>query len=252
MAPPDLLQEASDPSTDPARLSKLSYNEDWAVQRAARRNPSLPEAVWIDFLLMGEPEAWDNPMTPIYLITWTPNEDDVRLVQKAIKWASEELFKDPKRCLLQGNVILNAKLQEWWSTSESADHMMTFLGKWAKAKGKNSPEHREVVRILILCVRTAINLTDKDHQVLDLLEAWCVSNADVHKKVEDLAESEAVVDTVRFVNDISYNPWNAIFEILNDIMYSNGITEHNKAHAEHDRRLADLIRREMPLPPVVA
>jgi hypothetical protein len=55
-----LLQEASDPDTDPARLRELARHKE-AVRRAVWRNPSVPEDVWRDALLWGKPRGVGQP-----------------------------------------------------------------------------------------------------------------------------------------------------------------------------------------------
>jgi hypothetical protein len=251
MAKPHLLQEASDPATDPERLRLLADHEDDAVQRFAWRNPSLPEEAWREALIAGWPEPWANPMAPIYLLTWTPREDDARTLDQAAWFAMSELWRNRHGCSSQAKALLSARVQEAWATSKEADDMIWFLGKWAKAKGNGSAEHRETVRLLVLCVRTAHNLTAKDRQALDFLESWTAGGPDRRKKAEALAESQAVKYTVVFavgvVEHFSSTPWNAIQEVLAIF----GGKEGASARAEHLRLMADLIRREMPLPPVV-
>jgi hypothetical protein len=227
-----LLQEASDPSTDPAILRELADSKNEALRRAAIRNPSLPEDAWRKALMQGEPVAWANPMAHFYLLAWTPREDDERTLELAAQMARSLLLREPNLISQESKALLNAKLQEWWSTTDSAANMMIFLAGWAYAKRVGSPEHREVVRILVLCVRTYRNLTDGDHQALDLLDAWCADGKDRHKEAYALASSTAVINTVRFTKD-------ALTSMLSMI------------YAKPYRPLADLIRREMPLPPVV-
>lgn len=79
----DLLKEASNPSTDPQRLRELVDHEDEAIYGAAWRNPSLPEDILRQALLGGFLEAWSNPMASLYVLTWTPREDDWRTLEDA-------------------------------------------------------------------------------------------------------------------------------------------------------------------------
>jgi hypothetical protein len=242
---PDLLQEASDPSTAPERLRELGLYHDQDVQRAAWKNPSLPEDVWRTVLLGGKPEAWANPMTPIYLLAWTPREDDPSTPEYAAPFATQALWDEPDRCCPEGKALLAAKVQEWWATSEDSEVMIRFLGWWAQAKGDDSTEHREVVRITVLCVRTAPDLTASDLKALDLLEAWCAGGADRRYETKALISSQAVTDTALFAQS-SFSPWNAVYEMLSAV----GRMADNEAKDEQSSMLADLIRRERPLPPV--
>jgi hypothetical protein len=246
----DPLQEALDPATDPTRLRQLADHEDEAVHRAARRNPSLPEEVWRTAFLEGKPEAWTNPMAPIYVLTWTPRQSDLRTTDYSIRQATYALWKEPERCSLEGKALLNAKVQEWWTTSESADDMVVFLGTWAKAKGKDSIEHREVTRILILCVRT-VEISVRGLQDLARIEAWSKDNkVEIPEALAGSSHSSAVNSVIRFVLNPSYSPWDAMYETMLVIRDDEEDDVWEEAEYEHQRRLADLIRRERPLPPV--
>jgi hypothetical protein len=255
-----LLQEASDPATDPERLRHLVDHEDVedAVLRAAWKNPSLPEDVWRETLLRGEPEAWANPVAPIYLLTWTSaSEEEENDLPNSARWATEALWEAPERCSPEGKVLLAAKVQEFWATSKYyTDAMMGFLGWWAQAKGDGSAEHREVVRITILCVRTVRfemepGLTDEDCEALDLLEAWAAGGQDRRDEAEDLAHLQVISDTVQFAQDPSHGPENALFELRETVLGGQKVTDFERAEAEYERQMTDLIRRARPLPPVV-
>jgi hypothetical protein len=162
------------------------------------------------------------------------------------------LWETPERCSPEGKVLLNAKVQEGWASCASTSDMMSLLGEWVYVKGDGSVEHREVLRIVILCVRTTPNLTTEDRQTLDLLEAWTAGGQDRRKETEALASSEAVKGTVRFALDPSYPTWEAIRELYKIVTANKQGQERKEASAEHQRRLTNLIRRERPLPPVVA
>jgi hypothetical protein len=248
------LQEASDPATAPERLEELAQHKDEAVRQAAWRNPSVPEDVWRAALLWGtDPEPWDNPMAPFYVLTWTPSRDDARTLEAAAQWATSVLWKEPDRCSPEGKAMIVSKVQDWWASSKSAKDMVEFLGFWAEAKGDGSPEHQEVVRVTVPCVRTTPNLTANDQKALDLLEAWSTGGKDRRKEANTLASSVAVKDTVDFS---MYSRNNPLFTINKVIIEAVGSDKEGKkreeAFAEHQRLLADVIRREMPLPPVVA
>lgn len=243
----DPLQEALDPTTDPERLRELARHKDEDVRRASWRNPSLPEDVWREVALESEPEAWDNPMAPFYLLAWTPSNKNSFNLEFVTRWAMEALWEAPDRCSTEGKALINAKIQEGWATSEVAGEMIQILGWWAMAKGRKSAEHRKTVHITVLCVQTAPNLTTEDRQALDLLEIWSEGGKDQRKKADALASSQAVMETVKFSKDPGYNPRNAIFEVLEAVEDTAG----TQARVEHNRLMAELIRREMPLPPVV-
>jgi hypothetical protein len=247
MAQPDPLEEASNPSTDPRRLRQLVDIGYDAVRRTALMNPSLPEDVWRKALLDGNPEVWANPMAPFYLIAWTPIKDDPFPLEWGARWATERLWREPKRCSPEGKALLAAKVQEWWATSESDFHMMQILGWWAQAKGNGSVEHRETVRITVLCVRTILDLTPQDRRALDLLEVWTAGGVDQPKEAYALAYSVAVKNACQLAGDSSQSPIYLISNLLGSVERTAG----TQAKAKHSRLLADLIRREMPLPPVV-
>lgn len=247
-----LVQEAANSATDPERLRGLARHREIAVHRAAWRNPSLPEEVWRTALLKGEPEAWANPMAPFYLLTWTPQKEDGRnTIEKGTFDAASELWRNPERCSPEGKILLTAKLQEAWFTSSSAINMMLVLGAWASKKGDRSLEHREVVRLFTVCLRTHPLLTSNDRQALSLLEAWSQGGEDQRKEAHQLTNSIAIKHAVAFALNPHESAWFPIDEVLMAVSYSKENTPYGKSKAEHDSLLADLIRREMPSPPVV-
>jgi hypothetical protein len=241
----DPLQEASDPTTALERLGELAQHKEVAVRQTAWRNPSLPEDVWREILLEGEPEAWANPMAPFYILTWTQREEDVRSLEDAAYFVTHTLFFEPERCSPEGKALLASKMQEWWATCESVGDMMRSLGWWASVNSEGSFEHREVVRLLVLCVRTAPDLTADDRQALDLLAAWSEGGEDRRKEGYALASSKAITETHKFAQKLARSPWGAIFRVLEAVQGRAG----NQARDEHSRILADLIRQERPLPP---
>jgi len=234
-------------------LRELAEHENEAVQRAALKNPALPEDVWREQLLFGMPEAWDNPLAPICLLVWTPQEGDRYPLELAIRLATHALWKEPDRLSSKGKALLNTKILEWWATSVSAIHMIEFLWPLAYSKGSGSPEHKELVRIIVLCVRTMPRLNAKDRQALDLLEAWCAGGEDQRLRAETLASSNPVQLTVEFAKDpwVSYYAWGSIFAVLKEFEVGKDGTKREDAMAKQNLLLADLIRREMPLPPQV-
>jgi hypothetical protein len=251
------LEEAADPATDPERLRKIARLNDDDVKRAAWKNPSVPEDVWRDAFLEGFPESWANPMAPFYVLAWTPqSEEEKDDVFKSARWATQALWETPGRCSPEGKVLILAKVQEWWATSEAPLDMMNFLGWWAQAKGDGSTEHLEVVRLTVQCVRTVrfemlLGLTDKDGQALDLLEAWSTGGKDRRNEAQALTDSSAVTDTVRFALDSSHGPENALWEAQETVVDRQEDRDPENALIEYERHLAGVIRRERPLPPVV-
>jgi len=249
----DLLEEASDPATDTERLRELAEHEDEDVWLAAIQNPGVPEDVWREQLLYGIPEAWSNPMAAIYLLVWSPKPNDPYPLEIAIRRATQALWKNPERCSPDGKVLLNVQLMNWWASTNSTQHMMDFLLVLASAKGNGSDEHREVVRLLILCVRTVPSLTTRDLQALELLDAWCAGGKDLRREARSLAALIIVRDTANFAIDPlnPYNAWSVISELLNEVAIGEEEPKRRVAKAKRDRHLADLIRRAMPLPPQV-
>lgn len=242
MAHDDPLQEASDPTTDPERLRNVADHKNEDVRRAAWRNPSLPEDVWRLAFLEGEPEAWANPMAPFYVLTWTSEyEQGDGEVANSARWATEALMANTKRCSPEGKALLASKVQEWWATSASARNMMRFLVGWAKANGDGSTEHREVMRIVVLCVRTVPHLRDDDLQALDLLEAWSQGGEDRRKEALSLAFATFVTDAALFSRGPLFSSVYTINNLLRSLI----------SLKETERMLADVIRRARPLPPVV-
>ena len=221
------------------------------VRWAVLKNPAVPEDVWRKALLEGKPEAWSNPMAPIYLLVWSPQPGDWRTLNDATYWTAIRLWRNPARCSPDGKVLLNVQLINWWACTEYTRRMMDILSVWASAKGNGSDEHREVVRLLILCVRTVPNLPAEDRQALNLLEAWCNGRENNINEVKALASSNFVKYTAQFATNFSrwYDVDNLIAELTEYLATKTEEEEFEEAVAEHDRLLADLIRREMPLPP---
>ena len=248
-----LLEEAADPETDPERLRHLAKHAAKAVERVVIQNPVVPEDVWRKALLEGDPEAWSNPMAPIYLLVWSPQPGDWRTIEDGARRAAIYLWENPDRCSPDGKVLINCKILEWWAYSVSALHMIEYIQSWASAKGTESEEHKALVRLLVLCVRTVPNLTAEDRQALDLLDAWCAGGEDRSREAQALASLNVVLLTVlAAINPSgSHISWGVIYDVLESVAVGKEWNESKKAKAEHDRLLADLIRKEMPLPPLV-
>jgi hypothetical protein len=248
-----LIQEASDPETDPERLGELATSREVAVERAAWKNPNLPEEVWRRALLHGAPEAWANPMAPFYLLSWIPREDDWRTLEVAAQSATVRLWIEPERCSVEGKQLLAAKFMEWWATSESAADMMAFLGRWASSREIGSQEQKNVIQILVQCVKTTPNLTRKDLNLLHSIEQWSKGlQQDPPKFVGD-DHSKPVWQMHQAIENYFFSyrfTVNAVLEEVACNKSKNRYSEaYQKAEAEHNRFLVDLIRQEMPIPP---
>jgi len=247
----DPLEEASDPATDTERLRYLANHKREDVRLAAIQNPGVPEDVWRKALLEGLPEALSNPMAPIYLLVWSPKPGDQSTLESAIRRATQALWKNPERCSPDGKVLLNVQIMNLWAASVSAWCMIAIVQSWASAKGNGSDEHKAMVRLLMLCAQTVPNLPAEDRQALDLLEAWCAGRKDRREEAYSLASSKIVEAVILSATNPSgwHNPWEAIYEILKAVSLGKPSNTRSNVSAEHDRLLADLIRREMPLPP---
>jgi len=246
-----LIQEAADPATDTERLRYLANHKREEVRLAAIQNPGVPEDVWRKALLEGLPEAWSNPMAPIYLLGWSPQPGDRRTLKEAACHAMCTVWKLGKQVSPDGKSLLNSKILEWWVTSVSAPNMMDFLWNWSYGK---YCEHRDVVRLFVLCVRTVPILNAKDRQALDLLEAWCTGQEEKLNEAKTLSYSCSHLVLVTI--DLASNPssWSNVQYIISELneivaFHKKKGVDLEEAVAEHDRLLADLIRREMPLPP---
>ena len=261
----DPLEEASDPATDTERLRYLANHKREDVRLAAIQNPGVPEDVWRKALLEGLPEAWSNPMAPIYLLVWSPQPGDQSTLESAIRRAAYPLIWNHNRCSPNGKVLLSDHIMRWWAASVSALDMMDFL----MCKENFSDDDKSLVRILVLCARTMHDLPSKDRQALDLLDAWCAGGED--RRVE--AQSLASLSYVKMIVELSQGspwrdpcsfvkrmvefsqgyPWINPCSIISDMIEKAAVgkegTERDKAKDAQNRLLADLIRKEMTLPP---
>jgi len=232
-------------------LRYLANHKREDVRLAAIQNPGVPEDVWRKALLEGLPEAWSNPMAPIYLLVWSPQPGDQMTLKDATYWTAIRLLKNPARCSPDGKVLLNVQLINWWAASVSAWTMMSYIWKWASTKPNGSDEHKAVVRITVRCVRTIPDLPARDRQALDLLDAWGAGGEDRRGEAYFLASLTSVLTTTQFAQNpsIFYDGWDLIANVLRKVTVGKEGTERKEAKAEQNRLLADLIRREMPLPP---
>jgi hypothetical protein len=247
-----LIQEASAPETDPERLQELANSTDDDVRRSAWKNPNLPEEVWRKILLRGAPEAWANPMAPFYLLAWTPRKDDWRTLEYAALVATESLWVKPEQCSVEGKQLLTTKVFEWWTTSESALDMMHFLARWASFRGIGSQEHKDVMQILVQCVKTMPNLTREDRDLLHSVEQWSKGREPHPTEVAETNYSDPVRYTYLSTKNPFPNTMYAVHKVLEYVASKKSkdrLQAYKEANAEHNRLLAELIRQEMPVPP---
>jgi hypothetical protein len=247
------IQEASDPETDPERLQELTQPKYYQVHRSLWKNPNLPEDFWRKALLNGQPEAWANPMSPFYLLSWAPREKDWRTLEEVAQSATEWLWKEPERCSVEGKQLLAAKVTEAWATWPSALKMMAFLRRWAYFRGIDSQEHKDVVRILVQCVRTTPGLTQKDLDLLQSIEQWSKGLQQNPPNLGEDNHSQVVKQMHQAITNRLFSYRFVVYAVLEEVSYNKSkdydSQDYKEAKKEHDRFLADLIRREMPVPP---
>jgi hypothetical protein len=243
-----LIQEASDPETDPERLQELANSRKDSVRRAAWQNSNLPEEVWRNALLEGHPEAWDNPMAPFYLLAWTPREKDPQTLEFAARSATSTLWREPERCSTDGKVLIATKVMEWWATSKSTQDMIGFLVELVQVHGIGSREHKQLIRILVKCVRTTPNLTPEDLDLLNSIEQWSKGLHQNPPNVFLVNYQVPVTHTYLSINYPISNPRIAIYNVVRSSV-KKMVQSYPEAKAEHNRFLAELIRQEMPVPP---
>jgi hypothetical protein len=257
------IQEASDPETDPERLRALANSSKEVVRKFAWKNPNLPEDAWRKALLNGEPGPWANPMAPFYLFAWTPRDDDRRTLEQAALVATERLLGNIHSCSLEVKELLAAKVIEWWDHSESGKDMVKFLELFVHGLGSLS--HKEMVRILVLCLQATPNINSKEIQALDFLEKWSKDPLEKWSNghepnldnAQNLVSSPSPVKSAVYyaIQGIDSIPFHAIDDALKSVASkrSSNISskDYNEAISNHDRLLANLIRQEMPVPPTV-
>lgn len=89
-----LVEEASDPTTEPRRLAKLAddpYGVYGYVASFARGNPNLPEEVLLRFLRAGDRAAWGNPSAAFVLLTHMGDLELYRGACRAVAFEAQEL-----------------------------------------------------------------------------------------------------------------------------------------------------------------
>lgn len=98
------------------------------------------------------------------------------------------------------------------------------------------------------CVRPP-DLTAEDRQVLDRLDAWSAGGEDNRFQSTHKIISSAVRKAVEFSLNCYVN--SGLSGLIVSIGSNKRGAERDDAMDAHNQMMADLIRREMPLPPVV-
>lgn len=146
MRPRDLAEEATDPTTAPARLAQLAYSMDEGERRAARSNPNLPTDTLLACLEVGSPEAWRNPALPFLLFS---SQVPDKMVKGALLLARPHLV-NPSVGRLPPDLEepVTTALNLWWSTTTDALSMFALIVDMAQTAGEEA--QREVVRFVLL------------------------------------------------------------------------------------------------------
>jgi hypothetical protein len=259
-----LLQEAEDPVTAPERLEELIVDRRLfapnlrglrlKIQEAIWSNPSCPTDILRGSLLSGNIEAWSNPMAPLLVLTWTPSPDDEdATIEDGARTATRFLLRgthrgESKTTTDDVKKLIAFKIIEWWNKANDSN-MLMYLGEWAMAKGPKSKEYKDAMRIGILCARNIPALSSKDAQAIDLIEEWISNGKDVRKNALKLANSPTVKSIIKSAMDDEFNPGVAMQLAAQEIADRGG---GEKAFQEYLGRMANKIRQEIPVPPVVA
>lgn len=254
MARPDLLQEAADPTTDPARLREFANSRFEGIKQAAWKNPSLPESTWWSILV--NPEAWDNPMASLYLLT--ESHPDPKMTKRyGARQSSIGLMKDPTRASEEAKSLLDSVLLEWWNSTISPYGMVEYLAQWASFKGFCGERHQGVVGLLRLILQESWREgMVEEEKVLSAMDAF--SKGDCNKALlydlsrEDLPQSyqDAIQYTLDLLDDPSYS-LRALIQDLANQADADG-EPYDEAARRHMEAFANLIRREVPTPPLAS
>jgi hypothetical protein len=246
------LEEALDENTDPERLRKLVRHEDQAVKRAALSNPAVPEDIWREKLLGLHPMAWNNPMAPFYLLTWVEPEDEYASIKNAARKVVPWVLMHPDLASQQAKQLISAKVIEWWQTSKDAPKMMLYLEKFYLGN-ENDVEHRQLVKLAMLCVSTVTYLSQDDVAALHLLEEWVQGKEDSRHRALALAKDKLVKRCIENAFDPDAPVADLIGDVSSDMARATvSESEFFETSAKHDEVLADVIRGAMPVPPVLA
>lgn len=170
MATP-LLDEASDPTTAPARLTTLADSNESEVADAARSNPNLDEARLVFWLRLGDLAAWSNPQTPFVLLTST----DAALVEGA-KQASLKYLAVPAPVFAPVlRETITPLVRQWWGTETKVWRRIRFAGVVAESAGYDRPLHRQAVRLGMRLTEATLErvATGRDaREGLALVRSW--------------------------------------------------------------------------------
>jgi hypothetical protein len=254
MTPPDLLQEASDPATDPERLRQFANSRLHGIKNAAWKNPSLPESTWWSILV--NPEAWDNPMASLYLLTES-HPDSKATKRYGARTSTIALMSAPERASEEAKSLLDSILLEWWNSTVSPYGMLEYLGNWASFKRFCSERHRKVVDILRLILqkewRTGMV---EERMVLSAMEDFYKGNCN-KSLLEDLSREDLLQcyqDAILYTLDLQEDPSYSLRALIQFL--ANDAAAKGEAYDEAARRymeaFANLIRREMPTPPLAS
>lgn len=253
-----LLHEANDPRTPGARLSRLALHRSSSIARLAILNPSLPTESWREHLLKGEPEAWDNPQTPVGLMAWSGKPLPSVGARKTF-WS---LRAKPERCSQEGCFWIDKILDDWWKSSLDPSGMLSWCHNLAFADGEGSERHRALVRLHCLCARTAPEIWPLWFDVLAKAESWTrgeetkesvhdaitIANKQTGQGATSSTAGSAVYAAANMVN-ISFSGESASLAAIG-VGYASGAErdtpEWDAVVTKHRITLANLIRREIP------
>jgi len=107
-----LLQKAADPSTSSEILDELSNHKNEKIRRTAWLNPNLSVDAWSKAFLNGEPEAWGNPSSVIYVFLRYKCFNENQSFEESVLRVVGPLWNSPKRCTEQGIELIWTKIIE--------------------------------------------------------------------------------------------------------------------------------------------
>jgi hypothetical protein len=247
-----LEREASDPATDPTRLKDLAGHHFAAVSSAAKKNPSLLMEDLRTFLLEGKPDAWDNPMAPLLLLAWTPlPSDNYETLEVSSARCIYELIQNPNVVSAEAKELISAKTIEWWNSNQAPLQMFSYLSWWYKRPFRGEELRRKVVHVYVLFAKTIPNLSAEERSFLERMETW--SDGRVQKFPSSIVgsirqEMQSIVNFAQgkspTAGDLSHYVCSVVAEHLNDP------NEYLDVYIEHEQRLLEIFRREIPVPPL--
>lgn len=128
-----LMAEAADPTTPVERMMKLANTvNDARVQRALKRNPSLPDVWYLNLLSAGDEDAWCNPQ---FALVYLGAPTSGAVVEGALTLVRSPV-RDPANIpVLRENV--GPVLATWWATTNLGADMAKHVGGLVR-----TPSHR--------------------------------------------------------------------------------------------------------------